>query len=332
MRMEPLEMRRTGDGAEGAGRGRGVALARAGAVLGALLLALMLLAPAEASSAWAPDPVQWTNGVVLCKFPTAAPTVSVSANDLNGTGLTMGLANLVELRPGGLVAASADLAAASWNVTNASNDDEYDLAFTAIVPILVPSSGQTSGSTDLAINYVLPAYEETTTTELNVVALELNVTNWTWQSPSDSLAASFAASPAFPATEHLAPGRPATWLLTSVETSSNDTLEWMQPGAEATASSGSGATSNISAVPTLDLGSASAGTVSVAFAPAGAYRSLSYDSQIGIVLPATVAGIPIVDFALVAGIAIAASLAVAGVVVRVRARPSRIIYADEEVP
>lgn len=307
----------------------------AAVLAGCLLLGAAGVAPAAASgSNWTPDAVAWTNGVVLCQFPGALPAVSVSSNDLNGTGLSLGITGMTELRPNGAPAAIANFSTAGWTVSNRSNDDVFDLAFTAVVPVVAsPPTAGPLGTADLRIDFILPAYAESSSVSLNEVTVQVTVANWTWHGAGDYLAASYGAAPSFPVSEHLVAGSDSGWLLSSVQTSSNRTLEWMQPGASATAVPAGGASRNVSAAASLSLGSASSGSVTVDFGTAaGEYESLTYESQVGIVLPSTIAGIPLVDFAIVGGVAILASAAIAAVAARVRSRPSRIIYADEEGP
>ena len=304
------------------------------ACAGFLLLGAAFVPATSAAPAWNPEPVSWTNGVVLCQFSASRPSVNVSALDLNGTGLTIGFGGIAELRPNGSIAATADFTNASWAFWNASTEDSYDLAFTA--EVTVDSTAPTPariGVADVRIDFVLPVHAGTAGGSLTTVTVGLSVSNWTWQGMGDSLEVRLPAAPAFPLAEHLAASTAPGWLLTSVSNSSGRSLAWLQPGSNALAQPASGVAVTVSATPTLALQSAASGTVTVVFGPsAGAYRSLTYDTEVGIVLPSTIAGIPLADFVAVGAAAAASSLAIAAVARRIRARPSRLIYSDEEGP
>ena len=287
----------------------------------------------SAAATWTPDPLSWTNGTVLCDFSASGPMVDVSAFGLNGTGLSVGVSGISEIAPNGSVVASAAIAGAVWQVANESTDDYYELAYTASVNVVAGLAGSPAlGLADLGIDFVLPAYEDSGEGPINVVNAELTIANWSWQSTHDSLRATFSVGPTYPGSEHLAAPE-SGWLFASVSNSTGRPLEWMAPGTNATAWSSSGRSSSVNATSALAVHSSSSGTVVVNFGTsAGPFQTLAYTSAIGIVVPATVAGIPTVDFAIVGGAAIVVSLAIAGVARRARRGPSRLIYADEENP
>lgn len=299
-----------------------------------LLLGAAFFPAASATPGWGPDSVSWTNGLVLCQFSASRPSVNVSAFGLNGTGLAVGVVGMEEIRPDGSIAATANLTGATWDISNASTDQAYDLAFTAEVAVDSTASGSTPvGTADVRVDFVLPVYTDASGGSGATVMTTLSITNWTWQGAGDSLEIGYSAAPAFPLAEHLAASAEPGWLLTSVSSSSGRTLEWLQPGSSALAQASSGASVNVSATPALALRSPASGTVNVVFgSSAGSFRSLTYASDVGIVLPPTIAGIPTVDFVIVAAVAAASSLAIAAVTRRIRARPSRLIYAEEERP
>lgn len=297
--------------------------------LALLLVGVALVPAASATNDWRADPLSWTNGIVLCQFSSVQPTASVSALELNGTGLTLGLAAMTEVSDTGVPVATAVLAGVNWTVTNNSGDNVYDATFTAQLLLeSIPGPPTQVGSVDLRVDFVLPAYATSTA---DSVSVELTVTNWTWQSALDHLQATFAVSPSFPATERLAASAEPGWVLTNSEDSSGRALEWMAADPNATAWPASGVPVNISSVPTLTLFSSTSARLAVDFGSgAGAFRSLSYFAKIGVLLPPTVAGVPLVDFVLVAVAAALSALAIAAATWRIRSRPSRFIYADEE--
>ncbi len=304
----------------------------------ALGLGLILLgaawAPAARAAAWAPDPISWTNGVTLCDFASSSPSVNVSALARSGSGLSVEMDGLAEIAPNGSVVATAEMSSASWHVANESDDDDYDLAFTATVSVVLPSgAAKPVGSVELGIDYILPAYEATSSTALNVVAANVSVANWTWQHVGDALRATFAVGPTYPEAEHLGANLSGSWMFTSVGNDSGQPFEWMTPGTSATVWSPSTGFAVDSATPSRTIHSPSAATLTVDFGSgSGEYQTLNYTSDIGVVLPATIAGIPIADFAIAAGAAVVASLALAGVARRARRGRSQLIYAEEEEP
>jgi hypothetical protein len=57
---------------------------------------------------------------------------------------------------------------------------------------------------------------------------------------------------------------------------------------------------------------------------------VSYTAHVGIVLPSTIAGIPLYDFALVGSLAVVIAVTVGLSARRIRAGPSDLIYVGEE--
>ncbi|HYA71247.1 MAG TPA: hypothetical protein VEH28_07775 [Thermoplasmata archaeon] len=303
------------------------------AALGAALGLMVLIAPGAA--AWSTGiggPVSWTNGVVLCQFAAVSPSVAVSALSLTGSGVTVSLLSVVEAGPTGSVAATTSLDGLSWTVANWSNEDAFDLAYSLHAPLSSTTNPpSTVGSTDLQVQFVLPAYEGSPkgpTDEVNVV---FSLLNWTWQHPGDHLVLSFTAAPTFPLAEHLNATAAPHWLLSSTSNQSGAVLEQIGANASATAATGTGPASSVSASPALTIASPSKAVVNVTFgSSAGTFSSLTYTAQVGVVLPATVAGIPLSELAAAGVAGVAVSLAVAGIVRRVRRRPSKLVYVTEE--
>jgi len=303
--------------------------------LGVVLLFGLFTPATAASAAWSPDAVAWHNSMVLCQFSGAQPTVNVSALAQQGTGLTAGLGGMSELRPDGSVAAVANLSSAVWTVANASVDDEtYDLAFTTTAPLVSPSAERsTLGSVGLRVDFVLPVYADTLGVDLSVVTMALTVSNWSWQASGDHLQATLGASPMYPTSEHLAASDTTGWMFTNVANSSGQNLEWMGTSSNATARSAAGVSTIVSATPSLALASPTSAAVVVTFGEAaGSFQWLTFATHVGVLLPSSVAGIPTVDLVTVGGAAVAGTLVVAALTRRVRSRPSRLIYVDEEAP
>ncbi len=295
---------------------------------------LVLLAPAAAAGAYGPSgPIAWTNGTVLCQFVATSPQVAVSAVAVNESGLSVSMLEVSEMDPAGTAVASASSSAASWAVANLSTDDQYDLEYSASAPVETgPSSAPTFvGSVDLSIQFILPAYEDSGAGPLTTVNVVFGVSDWPWQSGSDHLEIVLGAAPSFSATERMGLVTGGGWLLASNATSSGQERERLGMNSTATASAAGGSVTSVPATGTVNLSSPQWATVAIDFGTtAGAFTELSFGARVGVVLPATIAGIPLPE--LLATIA-AAALVTALVAVstrRLRRRPSSIIFVDEE--
>jgi len=276
--------------------------------------------------------VSWTNGVVLCDFAASMPEVAVSQLSLGGTGLTVSLLSLSEVSPSDHVVASADLSGLSWTVANRSTDEAFDLAYLVHAPLVTGSGSPTVvGSTNVTLQFVLPAYEGSPQGPTDAVNVVLTVANWTWQATGDHLAVSFGAAPAFPSVEHLSATSTPGWLLSSSSNSSGAILERVGANSSATVTSGAASPSVVGANATLAISSPEWATVGVSFgAFSGTITSLTYTARIGVVLPATVAGVPLSELAAAGVAGVAVSLVVALATRRIRRRPSKLIYVTEE--
>lgn len=307
------------------------------AVATALALALSL-APGAAASYGGGEPVAWTNGLVLCQFSGTVPEVSVSAVNLTGTGMLLSTMSVGEASPNGSMVSTAELAGAVWNVSNDSSDDAYVLVYAAQVALegttLAAASGSWTpaglGSADLAVTFELPAYAGSPDGPTDEVNFSLTVANWTWQSPADHLVVGFAASPSFPSTETLSAAVAPGWLLISSSVASGAELERMGMSPTASIVSSGGASAVLPVYASMQLSPAVANVTIALSSLAGAASSATFTGRLGIVLPTSVAGIPVSE--LVA--AIAAATLISGLVAvgtrRVRRRRSRLIYVDEE--
>jgi len=296
-----------------------------------LLVGAVVFLPAYGAGAsptdWTSYSMSWTNGVVLCVFDPTTPAVTVSSPTLNGTGLWAAVGAIQEVGPGGTVA-TATLAEGSWIATNLSTDDFFELAYSGHVPILPTGVSAPTGSVDLQIDFILPAYTGSGPT--NEVDLTVHLSNWSWQAPHDSMDLILPLASAFPPAERLVVGGPPGALMTGVSNQSGQPLEYLSTTQLASASAPGIATTNLSVYPSLTVLPASA-SVTVAFGTeAGAFHSLNYTTAIGVALPSTIAGFPIIDFVLVASAAVVASLGIAAGVRVVRRRPSDLEYVEEE--
>ncbi len=292
-------------------------------------LAVLLVASSAMGASWY-APVGWTNGTVLCEFGSSEPAVGVSALSVAQSGLTAWMAGLAEVRPNGSVAASAELSGRTWTVANLSTDDAYDLAFSILAPISAGAGG-VIGSVNLSVQFVLPAYNGSPDGAVDEVTVLVAESGWAWQSAGDHLEMTVGASPSVPATEHLAASAAAGWTLSSFANSSGVERERLGFDSTARVNSTGGASTVIPANASLDLTSPESATVAVDFGTgAGAYSSLEFTAHVGVVLPATVAGIPLPELVAAIGAGALVSLLVAVSARRLRRRPSRLIYAEDE--
>jgi hypothetical protein len=293
--------------------------------------AVLLIAATALASSWY-EPTGWTNGTVLCEFGSASPEVAVSALSVPESGISTWLVGLSELHANGSVAGTADLSGVSWSVENRSNDDAYVLAFTAEAPIERGSEPVGSGgSVELSLSFVLPAYDGSPLGPVDEVAVLFAENGWTWQGSGDHLVLALAAAPSFPTSSHVAASTESGWTLVGQSNATGAEQERLGFDARANVTEPNGSTNSLAASTSLDLVAAQSATVAVSFATsAGEYANLSFDGRVGVVLPTTVAGIPLPELVAAVGAGGLVSLLVAVGARRVRRRPSRLVYADEE--
>jgi len=313
---------------------RGVALGTAG------MAALLLLVPLVGSAAPAPYPPTtggapvWTNGMVLCQFNASAPSVVVSATNLSGTGLTISDLTVSEVDPAGATVAVAATAGLVWNATDLSWSDAYAEGYTIAATISAGSGGPAAepvGSVDLGVEFLLPESGGLPLGPIDQVQVAISVDDWSWQEAGDHLVLTFGVGASFPTAEHLAAASGDGWLVASVANSSGAELDEVGANPNATAASASHGSSSIVASPSLaDLTPRSAQVSVDLSSSAGSFTSLAYTARVGVVLPSTVAGIPLADLAAVGVAAGLVSVAVALTTGRLRGRPSKLIYVDEE--
>lgn len=303
------------------------------AIVVTLLGMLVVLGPSVAAWPGSPtDPVSWSNGTVLCQFASSAPSVAVSRAALTGTGVTVSVISVVEVAANGATVASADLSGLPWSVGNWSTDDFFDLAYVIEAPVVGASDPSGSvGTANVTVQFVLPAYAESGTGPMNVVTAAFSVSQWPWQGTNDHLVLALAASPTFPSAEHLNVTSASGWLVSSTSNSSGAVLEQVGGSPQAVATASNGTVRNVTANASLVLPSPSWAQITVDFgSAAGAFSSLEYSAHVGVVLPSTVAGIPLYEFAEAGTAAALVTVLVALVARRVRRRPSKLIYAVSE--
>lgn len=301
--------------------------------LAVALTFLLSLSPTVSALSYDPgDPVSWTNGLVLCQFASGSPSVGVSALSLQGTGLTVSVWNVSEVRPDQSIAAVTNLTGLTWKVTNLSTDDAFDLGYSVHAPLSRgPASSAVVGSADLTVEFVLPAYQGSSAGSTDAVKIVISVANWTWQASGDHLALAFGASPSFPTTEHLNTTSAPGWLLASTSNASGSVLERVGASTFANATTAAGPNATVDANASLAISSPALASVTVAFgASAGAFTSLSFTARVGIVLPATIAGVPTGDLVAAGIAAVLVSLLVAVTARRIRQKPSKLIFVPQE--
>jgi hypothetical protein len=312
---------------------------RVGSLLPAALAvaAVVLLLPATgAGSTYSPHGgtgMSWTNGVVLCQFNTTAPGVAVSAFGRGAPGMTVSEVAVSEVAPNASVVASAVLHGASWNVTNLSSEAAYALGYAVHAPMAsaVPAAPSV-GSADLRVAFVLADDEGSAVGPTDTVEVLFSVANWSWQAPQDHLVLSFVTEANVPAAEHLASTTVPGWIVTTSSNASGSEVARLGTNATAVVTNDSEPASAVAAASSLAMLSPATARVTVTFGAAGEYSQLAFVARVGVVLPATVAGIPIDELlaALAAGGLVSAGVAV--VTRSVRRRPSKLIYVEEESP
>ncbi|MGD0588328.1 MAG: hypothetical protein ABSA63_05990 [Thermoplasmata archaeon] len=299
---------------------------------GSVLLLLVPVATATAPSAsWGIAPPSWSNGLVLCEFSGTAPMVGVSALALAETGLSASVGSISEVTSGGVVQANASLSSTVWTATNFSNDDAYDLGYTAHAPVTGSAAPfHLLGAVDLRVDFVLPIYSGSPSGPTDTVSMGILVSNWSWQGSGDHLVLTLHAWPSYAGSEHLLLGSSPGLLVSGVATSGGATLEEMSASTSAVANPASPTPVSIAAAPSV-TGNSAFGVVSVSFGSnAGEFSGLSYSSTVHVLLPTTIAGIPTTDLVAVGGTAGLVTVLIALAARRARRRPSDLTYVNEE--
>ncbi len=293
------------------------------AAVAIVLVVLLLPSLAQAAApAWA-DPPSWGNGVVFCAFESDLPGLTASPASAIGTGLSVQGLSLQE-RDGVRIVAWADFSASDWTVTNASDEDTFDLEYNASVPVVNATGGV--GAVTVGIDFVLPAYSGADPAPANVVVMGMYLAGWPWQSGLDLLVLSVTLAPAS-SDEHLAYADATGGNVSSVANASGATIGAFLPGAAGTVSVPGSPPSSIAALSSATPNGTRA-TVTSSFSASGEYRTLDYASHVEINVPSTVAGLPVADYVLVGGAA-AVIVAVVGLGGRrIRRRPSDLVFVE----
>jgi len=296
---------------------------RAGTLL--LLLAvvtLLALSPARAGYSYS-GAYAWSNGAVLCVFDATLPSVTVSAADLNGTGMGVGLGQIDELASGTVVA-SAAIGAVAWDPVNESSAGAFVMGYAGAVPVVSAGTpSHSDGQVQVALTFSLDRVSAGGTPSDQVTS-QLSIQSWPWQSAQDTLALVVPIWSAFPSTEHLVMGPASSPRVESVRNTNGQSLEYFDAGTSANRTGGFSVP--VSAQTTISAGQA---TTTLTFgAGAGGATALTYQATLGITPNPRVLGLPWYEYAVVAGGAGLVALAVGVGARRLRRQPSDLTYAE----
>jgi len=300
-------------------------LPRVGTLL-VLLAVAALVAVTPARAAYSDyGPYSWSNGTVLCVFNDTQPSVTVSATDLNGTGMGAGLDQITELSPTGTTVANAVMSSVAWNPTDDSTATAFVMNYSESVPVMSPgTSSHVVGTVQVAVNFALNR-NPTGAAQADQVAFELSIQGWPWQSTQDTLALVVPIWSAFAMTEHVVVGSLTSPRVESVRTANGQSLEYFEAGASANATGGSSVA--VSAQTTITSGIA---TTTLTLGPgAGGASALTYQATLGITPSTRVLGLPLYVYAAVAGGAGLVALVVGVGTRRLRRQPSDLTYVEE---
>lgn len=301
-----------------------------GALVLAVLLALSLPASGSRGAAgWPNQDLSWGNGLVVCNFTADRPTVSVSAEGVASSGVSVSLSSIEESAANGTPVAVASLDGLAWQPSNRSTADLYDLEDSVRAPIEKVGDPPAVGSVEVHVDYELPAYSDAPSTDLRDVTMEVRVSNWTWQLPGDRLVLELSVWPTFAGTERLS-GSDSGQGITSTAIPSGPTREFFDASAEANTSGPVLGSSRTAVTSRMDIHDSGA-TVSLWIGgTAGEFSGLSYLATLGIPAAPSILGIPWYDYGLVMAGAAAASAGLAVVARKVRRRPSDLVFVEEE--
>ncbi len=260
------------------------------------LVALLLVAspptasgPPATSAVWS-SPGTFNNSLLAARPGASVPGVTVAnASDSFPYGLNLSAVSLQEYRgPGGLIA-QADLAAASWRVTNSSTSAGLAISYFADVGEARPYNSTLLATVGVFLNLTAFAGAGTTETGATSVSVALAVLNWSWLRSTDSLAVAFSVAPNDSSIEHLASGPTDT--LYCVPDDGAPALEYLTWDPTATGVVPGGATLVLSAVAQVS-GSPEASTLTVDVEGANStLRHLELGLRAGILVPPATAGV-----------------------------------------
>ncbi len=305
-------------------------LSRRGPWAGTLLLLLVvvtLLAVSPARAGYSSSytgAYAWSNGAVLCVFDPSQPSVTVSAPDLNGTGMGAGPGQIDELASGTVIA-SAAMSAVAWDPVNESSaTGAFVMGYAGTVPVV--SAGTPShadGPVQVTITFTLDRVPAGVTPP-DQVTFQLSIQNWPWQSAQDTLALVVPIWSAFPSTEHLVIGSATSPQVESVRNTNGQSLEYF--AADPSANRTGGSSVPVSAQTTISAGQAT--TTLTLGAGAGGATGLTYQAILGITPNTRVFGLPWYEYAVAAGGAGLVALVVGVGTRRLRRQPSALPYVE----
>jgi hypothetical protein len=291
------------------------------------LAALLAVSPVRAAYGGADsETYEWTNGSVLCVFDATLPSVTVSATDLNHTGMGAGMDQINEISPTGTVVASALMTSAAWDPSNNSTSQWFIMNYSE--PVNVTSPGNPSnvlGLTWITITFALDRTPANATLA-DEVNFQLAIQEWPWLNSSDTLSLVVPVWSAFSTVEHVVVGSPNPARVESVRNSTGQPLEFFEAGTSAT--TGTGQAVAVSAATTVSAAGVATTTLTLGHGAGGA-SALTYAATLGITPSTRVLGLPLYDYAAVAGGAGLVALAVGVGTRRVRRHPSDLTYVEE---
>jgi hypothetical protein len=311
---------------------------KAGGIVSFLVLILVASLPVGFGSSAVPVglsgpvPLHWTNGLVLCNFARAEPTVAVSLLNQPKSGLNASLATLEEFAPG-VGAGSGVVAVASsnkgnWTWSNLSDPEAFGILYVAHLPehpTTNPST--TSGIVRTSVEYSLPAYHDHGLAA-NVVTMNVSITGWNWVGTGDELTFHLPVWLPFLGAERLVTSAGGSVGISTVSNSTGSTLETIVPGTSALIFGMNGISSSVPVSAQVSVSSVQAEMILALNRSAGEFRSANLTIAIGVLLPPALAILPWYDYALVGGAGGGLILGLVATYRRVRARPSELFYAE----
>ena len=288
-------------------------------------------APAASGVPPGPGGMSWSNGVVVCNFTIDHPAVTVSGAVRNDSGLYAGFESLEELAPNGTVRAWANLTGPQWAIVYSSSREQVALNYTAAVPAMAGGVGASSiGSVHVSASISTAYSDGATPASSSRVALNLTASSWPWVSASDSLVLVVPLWPGNTATERMIVDPESPTSVDNNAVATDAPQEYFTGGTAVTVTSAAGVNTTLAVAPRLAL-TPGYGTLTVPLASNGAaFASVTWSSELGLVVNAKPLGLPLYDYIAVTAGAAVVSLGAAGVLRRVRRRPSDLDEVTEE--
>lgn len=306
-------------------------LPRAGPLL-VLFAVAGLLALTPARAAWPGDEYgayQWSNGSMLCVFNDSAPSVTVSAANLNGTGMGVALAGIQERSATGSLVAWANFSGVQWEPANESTSHAYTMGYSEVVPVDNATNPAQIWSATVGLTVSLDR-TPVNATQADQASFQLSILDWPWQSSGDTLSVMVPLWSAVASTEHVVVSAPSSPTIDSVLNTNDRMMEYFAAGPTAAAifAPPAGTAVPVSAHTELASASAALATLTIGSGAFGA-TTVTYSATLGIAPTTRVLGIPLYDYAAVAGGAGLVTLVVGLGTRRVRRRISDLTYVEE---